>query len=290
MVLAGLLFCRLGLVRREASRDLNQLVLNLCLPPLIFLALHTAQLEGTYAVMPLLAWGTILAGLGLAWMLGRILKLPGKKTMAVSLLMAFGNTTFLGYPLVSAFYGPSHMPPAILFDQLGTWVAINTVGLLLVGRAAGTALQPADMLRKLLSFPPFWALLLGLAWHDTALLPWLESLLRRIADLTIPLIMFSLGLSLRLARWRQDWQLVLLATLVKLGLIPLALLGATKLFGISPLLQQASVFQAAMPSMFYSLSLAILFGLEIELVVSGIMASTMLSLATLPLWHAILGQ
>lgn len=290
MVLAGLLFRRLGLVRREASADLNQLVLNLCLPPLIFLAIQQSRLESSFAALPLLAWGGILAGLGLAWLLGKILQLPKKKTAALGMLMAFGNTTFLGYPLTSAFYGPGHMPLAILFDQLGTWIAINTVGLLVVSWAAGRELKPGGMVRKLLSFPPFWALVLGFVLHGAALEAWQEDLLRRIADLTLPLIMFSLGLSLRLGQWKQDWPLVVAAAAVKLALVPLALWGLMRVLGFSPLFQQAAVFQAAMPSMFYSLSLALLYGLEVELVVTGIMTTTLLSLGTLPLWHALLAR
>lgn len=289
MVVAGYLFRRWGVVRAEASRDLNRLVLYLTLPPLIFLALRRTPLAWSHALLPVLAWLSILAGVAVAWGVARLWRLSASQRAALALLMAFGNTTFLGYPLVSAVYGEAHLGRAIFFDQLGTWIAVNTVGVMLAGSASGHKVGLREALRTLLGFPPFWALVAGLIFHDVALPSGLEQVLQRIADLTVPLIMFAMGMSLRGGAWRHEARLVMLASGVRLLLLPLGVYLLARGWAMPRMDVQASVFEAAMPGMFYSWTLALVYGLDETLVVNGIMASTFLSALSLPLWVAILG-
>jgi predicted permease len=145
------------------------------------------------------------------------------------------------------------------------------------------------MVRKLLIFPPIWALVLGLGLHSVRLPALVETMLARIGSLTTPLIMLSIGLSLRAAAWRSSAKLVGFAAAGKLVVVPALVLLAVNALGLPPDLKQAAVLQAAMPTMFFSLTLALLFALPVDLVVNAILATTLLSFATLPLWHALLG-
>ena len=45
-----------------------------------------------------------------------------------------------------------------------------------------------------------------------------------------------------------------------------------------------------MPTMFYSLTLALVFGLRVNLTVNAIMFSTVAAFATLPLWRLLLSR
>jgi predicted permease len=288
MVVAGYVLRRLGLMRTEAAKDLNQLVFYLTLPPLIFMAMHGARLDLTMAALPALGWGMSFASLGLALLLARVLRLPREQVGAFMLAMGFANTTFLGYPLIQGFYGEGHLTLAILYDLLGTTLAVNTLGVAVASAAGGAPASPSAIVRRLLLFPPIWALVLGLVCHGMPLHPVLEELLRRLGDLTTPLIMFALGLSLQFSQWRKDLGLVGLVAVGRLLVLPAIALVVTRLMGLPVAYQQAVVLQAAMPTMFYSLTLAMVFGLETTLVVNAIMVTTVLSVATLPLWHVLL--
>ncbi|MNL63158.1 Membrane transport protein [compost metagenome] len=117
----------------------------------------------------------------------------------------------------------------------------------------------------------------------------MEGALRRVGDLTTPLIMFSLGLAIRPGEWRQDSHLVGAVVLVRLVLVPLAVLGLVKGLGLPTAFQQATVLQAAMPAMLSCLSLAVVYRLDVPFIVNGLMATLFCSLVTLPAWYWLLG-
>ncbi|MFN3432247.1 MAG: AEC family transporter [Candidatus Sericytochromatia bacterium] len=274
MVGAGYLLRRLDLVRTEAAKDLNQLVFYVTLPPLIFMAMHGATFTLTMAVLPALGWGLTFVALCLGLLLVRVLRLPREQAGAFMLALGFANTTFLGYPLIQGFYGEGHLTLAILYDLLGTTLAVNTLGVAVASASGGAPASPSAMARRLLLFPPIWALVLGLVCHGMPLHPVLSELLQRLGDLTTPLIMFALGLSLQFRHWRKHLGLVGLVAVGRLLVLPAVALVVTRLMGLPVAYQQAVVLQAAMPTMFYSLTLAMVFGLETTLVVNAIMVTT----------------
>ena len=288
MVAAGYALRRTGLARPETAKDLNHVVFNLTLPPLIFLALHRATLSPDMLALPAIAWGITLVALALGLLLTRALRLPRSLGGAMVLALTFGNTTFLGYPIIQGFYGAEHLTLAIFYDLLGTTLAVNTLGVAVASSLGGEPARIGQMARRLLLFPPIWALVLGLALHGVALPPVVETLLGRLGDLTTPLIMLSLGLTLQFRHWRQNLGLVGRIASVRLAVLPALVLVATRLLGLPPAYQQAAVMQAAMPTMFFAMTLALIFGLESTLVVNAIMVTTLLGFVTLPIWHALL--
>ena len=290
MTAAGYLMRRLGVVRAEAAKDLNQVVFYVTLPPLTFAALHKADLSWSLLVMPATAWALTAVGTGLGLFVGRALKLPRPAAGALAIAMAFGNTTFFGYPVVESFYGAPGLTLAIFYDLLGATVATNTLGVFVASAYGGE--RPSEvkaLVRRLLTFPAIWALGLGLALHGAPLPTSVEGVLTRIGALTSPLIMLSIGLQLRFEGWREDLPLVALASAVRLLLLPALVLLALTALGLSAEYRRVAVMQAAMPTMFFSLTLAMVFGLRANLAVHAIMVSTLLSFATLPLWRLALG-
>lgn len=290
MVSAGYVLRRAGLMQPETAKDLNNVVFYLTLPPLIFLALHGASLSVSMLVLPAIAWALSLFVLGAAFAVAKLLKLPRRVAGAFILAVGFANTTFLGYPIIQGFYGTGHLTLAILFDLLGATMAVNTLGVLVASSTGEGTMRMAAIARRLLGFPPIWALVAGLALHGVALPGAIESLLKNLGSLTTPLIMLALGLSLQFRHWRAHLPLVGMVAVGRLVLLPIVGLGIARLLGLPTAYEQVVVMQSAMPTMFYSLTLAMVFGLESTLVVNAIMVTTVLSFATLPLWHVLLAR
>lgn len=289
MIGVGYVLRRLGLLRVEAAQDLNHLVFYVTLPALIFMALHQATLAWSMLAMPAIAWVYVSAGLAAGWAIARAFGLARDETGALMLALAFGNTTYLGYPVVRAFYDVPHLTLAIFYDQLGATMAMNTVGVLVASTlGAGGGVTPAKMLRRLASYPSIWALVLGLALHGLALPPIVGDLLERVGALTAPIVMVAIGLSLQFSAWRERLGIVSLAAVGRLLVLPLLMWGAMHVLRLPLAYQQTAVMQAAMPAMFFSLTLAVTFRLRVNIVVNAIMLTTLLSLATLPMWHYLL--
>lgn len=287
---AGYGLRKAGLVRPEAAKDLNAVVFHLTLPALLFLAVYHTPLGWSLLSLPALAWLTVLFGMGLGWGLGRVLKLPPAAMGALVLGVAYGNTTFLGYPVIEGFYGREHLGYAIFFDQLGNTLAINTIGTYVASRLGQQEASFGASLKRLLFFPPMWALALGIALHGTPLPAAAVGLLEKVGAITVPVMMVTLGMSLQFRHWREDLGLVAIAAACRLVAIPLFAWGAAKAIGMPLAYQQAAVMEAAMPTMFYGLTLALLFNLRLTLVVNTIMVTTLLSFVTLPLWRWLLGS
>lgn len=288
MLTGGYALRKLGLLPAEAAKHLNLIVFYLTLPALIFSALHRAELHWSLVWMPLIAWGACLLGLGLGWLTGKLLRLSDRMLGSWMLAIAFSNTTFFGYPIIEGYFGSHHLTLAIFYDLLGATLAVNTVGMLVASRTSGGTSLLGEQVVRLLRFPPLWGLVLGLALHPLALPGSVEHLLERVGGLTTPLIMLSIGLSLQFRQATRDWPLTLAASGMRLVVVPAIVWGLLLVLGLPRDFTQAAVMEAAMPAMLYAFSLALLFGLELTLILNSIVVTIVLSFLTLPMWYGLL--
>jgi predicted permease len=85
-------------------------------------------------------------------------------------------------------------------------------------------------------------------------------------------------------RQRIDVRTILWSSLVRMGLMPLVILGAAWLLPVEPELQQVLVVQAAMPVAIFPIVLARLHGGDPLTAVRIVVGSSLLGLLTIPLW------
>lgn len=75
----------------------------------------------------------------------------------------------------------------------------------------------------------------------------------------------------------------------KLVLMPALALGLAALYGLSGDMRAAAIYETAMPPMITAGALLSLAGIEPELAAALVGYGIVLSMATLPLWHWVLG-
>jgi predicted permease len=83
--------------------------------------------------------------------------------------------------MIETYYGPQGLGLGILIDQMGTYLVLSTVGLLvaaLYGHGAGISAR--SVIRRLLTFAPFVALVVALLLIPVAYPAWFDALLRRL--------------------------------------------------------------------------------------------------------------
>ena len=93
----------------------------------------------------------------------RLWRWPRTATGVLLLVVPLGNTSFLGVPMVQAFFGAKGIPFLIVYDQFGTMLIFATYGsliLALYGREG--AVRLSVVAGRVLLFPPTMALLAGL--------------------------------------------------------------------------------------------------------------------------------
>ncbi|GAB6068196.1 AEC family transporter [Methylothermus subterraneus] len=279
-----------GLDGDQTRLVLTQLVYYLFLPGLILKLMSRSSLSAETWLI--LGYGVGIVGFGgiLAALYGRWRRLPATQAGAVWLAVTFPNVTFLGLPVLQQTFGDWAALLVIQLDLFACTPLVLTLGVS-VARALGDRRLDEDPFLALLRVPPLWAagLALGLNLGGWSLPRWALDFFELLAQAVTPLMLLALGLGLdlRSLRWRSG-SLVGPVIAIKLALMPLFGWWLGKRFGFVGDKLIALVLEAGMPSMLFGLVLCDRFGLDSRLYALLVTATTLFSLTSLPLWHALL--
>ncbi|HKU41063.1 MAG TPA: AEC family transporter [Polyangiales bacterium] len=282
---AGSLLARTGIFPDTAADTLNRFVVYVALPALVLHAVPKLELEPGLIALVVVPWLTLAAGalacLGAARAFGWSRGVLG----ALLLCVPIGNTSFLGLPLLDALRGPEAVHYGIVYDQAGSFLILSTYGLVVLARYSGsTPPTAATLLLRVLSFPPFIALVLALlpiAWPEE-----LDSVFDRVGATLVPLAMFAVGMRLRL-RPPAERSALVAGLAIKMLLMPLCAVGIVRALDTRGLVAEVAVLEAAMPPMLTAASLAQLAGLAPELCAALAGYGIALAFVIVPLWAAL---
>jgi malate permease and related proteins len=287
----GVLLRRSGRVAEGGHAVLNTLIVHIALPALTLRHLHGFSF-GREALAPvLMPWLLFAIGAAVFWGLGRWLGLPRATVGALTLVGGFGNTSFVGLPMIEALHGEGGLALGLVIDQLGSYLALSTVGVLAATLyAAQGPLCWRAISRKVLGFPPFIALVAALLLTPVHFPPALELTLDRLGGLLAPLALLSVGLQLRFEAIRQQARLLCLGLGYKLVAAPALVVALLLLVDAEhAMAAQVSVIEAAMPPMIGAGIVAAQARLDAPLVSTMIGIGIPLGLATACGWHWIFG-
>ncbi len=296
-LLAGILLRRLGRLPEHSNRIMSGVVIQFCVPPVAFLAARTMPLTAEVFLPGSMAWIIFSGGLLFFGLATRLLGLSRQTFGCLMLAGGMSNVIFIGLPMIEAFYGPEMAYVAFLCDNPGTSIVLAVPGVLLASHLSGrddgknetgrAAIRGA--LKRMLLFPPFQALMLGLLLRPVALPDWVILGLTRIGATLVPLSLLTVGFGLSLRLPGAKARPLAVGLSYKLVLAPaLIWLVAARGFGNTGLVAQVTVFEAAMPPMVLGAILATDSGLDPDLAALMVGLGTALSFLTLPLWHWLL--
>ncbi|HEX5756714.1 MAG TPA: AEC family transporter [Arenimonas sp.] len=285
MLALGLLFQRLAVLPDNASEVLNKIVLYVCLPAAVLRYAPQLTLSVELLAVAAVPWLLLAATMVLVGAVTRALGLRRDEQAVLLLLVALGNTSFLGYPLVRALLGEAALPYAVVYDQFGAFLIASTFGLYVLARFGGDS-EPTtrDIAMRILRFPPFIALVFALTLMPAEPPAFIAGALQRLADALLPLAVLAVGLSIRLALPREELRPLAAGLLLKLLVMPLLAIPLCWLLGLDGLARQAVILEAAMPPMITAAALAIAHNLAPRLAAALVGYGIGLSLLTLPLW------
>jgi len=294
LALAGAFLRRSGRAAPALAPRLSSWAINVTLPLGIFAALHVFALTWASLGPALATIGLTLALWGLSEGIGRALGLTGAERACFVLAVTFANTAFLGFPICRAIYGEEGFAAAVLIDQVGAEPLSVVVGSIVASRGASgrASIDWRKELKGLATFPPLVALVLGIAWKGLELSPlpaFVVTPLEFVSSLTVPLVSISLGLSLRMGKAREARVPVAVASALRLVVSPLLAWGVAWACGFPALELRVLTVEFAMPTMMFTLVLALRAGLDAELAAAFVGVSTVASLVSLPVWIALLG-
>jgi hypothetical protein len=285
MLAAGAALARARIVPEGAPETLNQIVLYVCLPASILLHAPKLSLDAAVVGVVLIPWLLLGASAALVWLAARALRLRDEATGVLLLAVPLGNTSFLGYPLVEALLGPHALPYAVLYDQFGSFLILTTFGLtVLAYYAHGAAPSARQMALRIVRFPPFLALLVALSVMPEQPPRAVAAVLTRLSDALLPLVTLAIGMQLKLRLPREDLAPLTLGLSGKLLLLPALAWFAASVLNLPRTMTEATVLEAAMPTMITAMALASSSGLAPRLAAALVGYGIACSLITLPLW------
>jgi len=268
--------------RASTALLLNRYVVYVALPALILVYLPGVDPNGALALPVLSAWGIFGLSALFVLLVARWVGWSRSITGALLFTVPFGNTSFLGIPFTLTYYGKAGLPYTLIYDQLGSFLILSTVGIFLLSLYSGSRFRLGTTLLRMLRFPAFIALFLALFLGESGLPGPLRTLCAALASTLSPAAMIAVGLQLRLRFPREERLPFLFALGTKLFLAPLLLLGLFALLDIGGLAAKVTVFEAAMAPMVSSSTLAILAGLEAGFVASVLGYGILLSFLSVP--------
>ena len=274
----------------ETGNILNLFVIYISLPALVLLKIPELVFSKNLLVPAFMPWGMLLFSFVLIQILSRLLKWERATTGCLLLLIPLGNTSFLGIPMVKAFFGDNAIPYALLYDQLGSFLALATYGSLILALYGTGKSNPTirSVVKKVISFPPFIALVLAFILKAFPHPPVAVSLLKILASTLVPLVMIAVGFQLTLRLSREVTSQLCIGLSIKLIAAPLAALLLCKMAGLEGEAVQVSIFEAGMPPMVSAGALAILANLSPPLTAALVGIGIILSFATLPMLYQML--
>lgn len=294
--MAGLIICGVGwrllqpagLAAMPTRTVLTSLVYYLLLPALVLSVLWKAELGETSVLIAIAGTVGIFAGLAVGFLSCRLCRNSSAEAGAVILAATFPNATYLGLPVLEATFGPWARGVAIQYDLFACTPLLFTVGVLVASRLGASGEKSHAIYRSLLRIPAMWAAVLAVLLNvgDVPLPSVLDGMLSLLERGVVPLMLFSLGLSLEWSRSR--WHLLpslVPVVVVRLLLVPAIVMLVANSLGMSGELRAAVVMEAAMPSMVIGLVLCDRFKLDVSLYAAAVTVTTALSLVTLPLWY-----
>jgi predicted permease len=274
-IIGGKLLRHFGVFQKEQEKVLINYVMHFSLPILAFKAGHQIKLGLEVIKISSLAWVSIVLCMSVAYIIARLYKLSNKDLRTFLLVSSFGNTAFLGYPYAFSYFGQEGLQIAIIYDNLGSFLMVSFLGVMV---ASG---KPD--LKEVLLFPPFLGLVLGFVLRGIPLHPSLEKALNFVADSTLPVILFALGLSLSLSGIRDNLKFSLLAILIKVSVSVFAVSLVGRFMELSPVAFKVSLLESAMPPMMFSAVLALRYNLNPNLAFASVGLGMVLSFLYVPL-------
>ena len=295
LVLVGWVARRIGVLGADATRELNRFVVYLSLPALLFDIVAHARWQEVWQPAFIAVFSLSMA---VVFTLTVALSLK-RHSLADAALdglsAAYGNTAFMGFPILAAALGPSGLAAAMIATLL-TACVLFAVAIVLIEIGLQAKVRPHHLALKvgaqLLRNPLVIAPLVGVAVAAAGLsVPGpVDKAVKMLAGAASPCALVTIGLFLGAKRAaggeRGDTMAAAILVGLKLVLQPVLAFGLAAWLRLPATMTHAVVLLAAMPTGTGPFMLAEFYGREAGVTSRVILVSTIASAVTLSAYIA----
>lgn len=289
-ILAGIFFRKSKTLPKDAHKGINAWIIYLALPAVSFKYLpHITWTKELLfpALAPVVVW---MFGWLFITLYSQFRNISKATSGGLKLISSLSNTSFVGFPLIIAYFSEKELAVAIICDQV-TFTLLSTIGIIVAIRSSQQQkLNVKLVLKKVLTFPPLIGCILALTVPRYIDLSALDVLFDKLAGTVGPLALFSIGLQLKFGGWFGEIKHISFALLFKLILAPLAILMIALLLGMNGIITKITIFEMAMPTLLTAGVVADQYNLNPKLSNLVVGLSILLSFITTAIWWFVLTQ
>ena len=217
----------------------------------------------TELIIPMaISWVVMIVSALLVLLFASLLHFSKEITGALLLVSVLTNSTFIGIPIITAYLGSGSLPFIIVYDQIGSFLALSTFGTFVASYYAHKSkVNFSIIFFKVISFPPFIALIIALLIKDIDFSFQVTSFLYLLASLIVPFALFAVGLQLQFRLPKDELKAFTVSLFIKLIIAPIVAIITAYSLGWEGLATQVSIMEAGMPPMITAAALASMVGL-----------------------------
>lgn len=279
LLLSGAGFA-LGRTLKLDSRPLGRVIFYILSPALVFDILTSSKLAvESILLMMGYAAATMITIAGIAFVVGKIMKLEKSVLTVVVLTSFFANNGNYGLPLIAFAFGQEALAYASIYFVTNS-LLLYTIGVLIAGLGH---LRLKEAFLGLLKVPAIYAIILAVIFIQTG---WsFPAPIQKTVELTsgaaVPAMIILLGLELQKAEWTNNLKALSIPVVCRLLVGPVIGIVMASLFGLNKMAGKDGIIEAAMPSAVMTTVLANEYNLDSSLVTAIVFAGTIISPLTL---------
>lgn len=284
IVVLGYALCKLGYMGDKFDQKLSSIVIDVTCPALILSSVMGAELPDRSLILPLLGIGflTYILLLVYGFWVPRFVSKSRDEQGMIGFALMFANVGFIGYPIVSAIFGPKAVFYAALLNIPNTFF-IFTAGVMLVKGEHNMKSLSAKVLFSPAMIAAFVAALMvafGVRTPDIIARP-----VTMVGNITIPAALMVIGSSMARLPLKEiiGSPKVYVASLLRLVVVPLSVYFLFRFCGVTDVINNINTVIIAMPVASYGTMFCMKYGRNPSLMTEMTFITTLGSILTIPL-------
>ena len=284
IVVLGYALCKLGYMGEDFDRKLSSIVVDVTCPLLILSSVMGESLPDRTLILPLLGVGflTYVLLLVFGFFVPRLIAADRDDQGMIGFALMFANVGFIGYPIVSSIFGAKAVFYAALLNMPNTFF-IFTAGVMLVkGEYSVRKLNLKLLFSPAMIAAFVAALLVALDVHTPEIV---ARPVTMVGNITVPAALMIIGSSMARLPLHDiiGSPKVCVASVVRLGVVPLSLYFLFKVCGVSDIVNEINTVVIAMPVASFGTMFCMKYGRNPALMTEMTFITTVGSIFTIPL-------
>ncbi|RXJ90835.1 hypothetical protein CRV01_06725 [Arcobacter sp. CECT 8983] len=234
----------------ETSIILNKYIIYISLPAIILLQVPKLTFSFDVLIPTIIAWLVMAISAIIVLIFSKIFSWSKEITGSLLLVSILTNSSIMGIPIIELYLGEQALPYVLIYDQLGTFLALAAYGTFITAYYSTTGnIKPRVIIQKILTFPSFIALVIALLLLGQTFPPIITDVLTKFANTLVPVALVAVGLQLQFKLPKDDLLPLSIGLIIKLVIAPLIAFGICIVFDWYNLAGKTSIFEAGMAPM-----------------------------------------